>query len=210
MRHLPGADPAVRRQITGLVDRLFLSPGATAPRSLGFAGFESGLRAGWVVALVADNLAQRTRTRVGVVDLNFEAPSLHDWFAVPLSPGAGEALTDDTPLLAATKKLRSNLWLCPAGSRNPGELSAVALTRLSQLSEAFDHVIVNLEPLTSPTGGSVSTLVDGVIVTISADTTRRETGRSAVERLQAAGATVLGAVLTGRRFPIPDAIYRRL
>jgi Mrp family chromosome partitioning ATPase len=207
-RHVSFADPAVRQQITGLVDRLFLQPD-TAPRSVAFAGLEAGPRTGWVAALVADNLAERTSAKVGIVDLNFESPSLHEWFAVPLTPGVAEGVADDT-LAASARKLRGNLWLVPAGARNPGELSAAVLTSLSNVTDPFDHIILSLEPLTGRTGGIVSTFVDGIVLTISADTTRRETGRSAVERLQSAGVTVLGAVLTDRRFPIPNAIYRRL
>jgi len=42
------------------------------------------------------------------------------------------------------------------------------------------------------------------------EATRREAARRAAQIVRDAGASVLGAVLTDRRFPIPERIYRRL
>jgi hypothetical protein len=56
----------------------------------------------------------------------------------------------------------------------------------------------------------IGPLVDGVVMVVSANATRREVARRTVANLQNAGARVLGAVLTGRTYPIPGAIYRNL
>lgn len=205
------AHPGARQQIAALIERVFLPAGGPAPRVVAFASVEADDSSGRVVAATATMLAQRTGARVGAIDLNFAAPSVHDWLAVPKTPGLFEALGSDGPLLDAAKQVRANLWVVPAGESDAGaELSAGSRTRIAHLTDAFDYVVMTLEPLADGFGAGLATLADGVVLVVNAETTRRDTGRTAAERLQACGAALLGAVLTNRRYPIPDAIYRRL
>ncbi len=53
-------------------------------------------------------------------------------------------------------------------------------------------------------------LSDGVILVLQANSTRRAAAQRAVQTLQATNARLLGSVLNGRTFPIPEGIYRRL
>jgi hypothetical protein len=56
----------------------------------------------------------------------------------------------------------------------------------------------------------LSSLCDAAVLVLSANRTRREAGLRAKEQLLRCRAPLLGAVLEGRIFPIPEAIYRRL
>jgi polysaccharide biosynthesis transport protein len=72
-------------------------------------------------------------------------------------------------------------------------------------------VLVNVEPLApGNSAAGLLRLVGGVIVVVAADATRREAARRAIDSLTESGVTVIGAVLTNRRYPIPDALYRLL
>jgi len=53
-------------------------------------------------------------------------------------------------------------------------------------------------------------LADGVVLIVSANSTREEAGRKAKESLEMAGSRLLGAVLNNRTYPIPQPIYDRL
>jgi len=53
-------------------------------------------------------------------------------------------------------------------------------------------------------------LSDGVILVLEANSTRRAAAQRAVQVLHATNARLLGSVLSGRTFPIPEEIYRRL
>jgi len=53
-------------------------------------------------------------------------------------------------------------------------------------------------------------LSDGVVLVLKANSSRKETARSAVQEFQTAKVRVLGAVLNQRKFPIPEAIYNKL
>jgi len=53
-------------------------------------------------------------------------------------------------------------------------------------------------------------LLDGVVLVIKANSSRRDSSREAVQQLRSANVRVLGAVLNQRTFPIPESIYKRL
>ena len=53
-------------------------------------------------------------------------------------------------------------------------------------------------------------LCDGIVLVVEANSTRRVAAQKVKERLHAANARLLGAVLSDRTFPIPEAIYRKL
>jgi Mrp family chromosome partitioning ATPase len=52
--------------------------------------------------------------------------------------------------------------------------------------------------------------VDGVILVITYDKTRRQVAVRAKKDLEDAGANILGVVINRRKYYIPDWIYRRL
>lgn len=205
------ASAGARQQIAGLVERVFLPVSGPAPRVVAFASVDAGGSAGRVAAAAAAVLAQRTGARVGVIDLDFASPSVHECFAIPRAPGLIDALGSEAPVLSAATQVRGNLWVIPAGSSHAGaELSAGSRARLPHLTGAFDFVVMTLEPMANGFGAGLVTLAEGVVLVVSAETTRRDSARMTAERLQSSGAAILGAVLTDRRYPIPDAIYRRL
>jgi len=53
-------------------------------------------------------------------------------------------------------------------------------------------------------------MVDGVVLVLEANSTRREVALRVTESLKAMNIPVLGAVLNNRTFPIPAAVYKRL
>jgi uncharacterized protein involved in exopolysaccharide biosynthesis/Mrp family chromosome partitioning ATPase len=82
---------------------------------------------------------------------------------------------------------------------------------LEQLRKRFDYVIFHLGPVFhSPDTLRLARLVDGVLVVVRADSTRREVVTRAIDMITEAKGKVLGAVLTERKQQIPTAIYRRI
>jgi len=49
-----------------------------------------------------------------------------------------------------------------------------------------------------------------MVLVVEANSTRRVAAQKVKERLHAANARLLGTVLSGRTFPIPDMIYKKL
>ena len=83
--------------------------------------------------------------------------------------------------------------------------------RLGELREEFDYLVVNAPPLNAFADGMVlGRMVDGVVLILEADTTRREAAVRVTEALRNSRIPVLGAVLNNRTFPIPAAVYKRI
>lgn len=83
--------------------------------------------------------------------------------------------------------------------------------RLGELRTEFDYMVVHA-PAAGVYSGTclLGQASDGLVLIIEAGYTRRSTAQKTKERLHAANVKILGAVLNGRTFPIPESIYRRL
>jgi len=108
-----------------------------------------------------------------------------------------------------------NLWLLASAS--PMQDSTILLNsdrmkeRLNEIRKEFDYVVMNAPPLTAFADGMVlGRLVDGVVLVLEANTTRREAAVRVTESLRTTNIPILGAVLNNRTFHIPAAVYKRL
>jgi Mrp family chromosome partitioning ATPase len=204
-------DEAQRAQLAALVQRLFLPATGEPPRSVAFSGVDAD--SSLITAAAGELLAQQTGATVCVVDAHFAAPSLHAHFDAPLASGLSNVIDSTDPLFDAARQVRPNLWLLTAGTAQapPALTSDGVRVRLAQFIARFEFVLIDIEPASSPADGTgLAPLVDGVVLVLAAEATRRESARRATQALQTLGASVLGAVLTNRRFPIPGPLYRRL
>jgi len=205
-----------REEVTKLVQRLFLLPGSAAPRQVVFAGTEQGNGCSWIAAHAADILAAQVRGSVCVVDCDLSRPTLHQEFQVANHYGLADALQGSEPVRQFVQQLsRPNLWLLSCGTLNEESPKLLTLERmrkrLFELRSEFDYVLLDVAPLsTSNHGVLLGSWCDGVAMVLKANSSNRKAARKALQELEAARTTVLGAVLNQRTFPIPDSIYRRL
>ncbi len=209
-------DGLAREELTKLVHRLFLASGAEGPRRVVVTGPESGTGASWICAHAAEILAAQTERTVCLVDCNLKAPSLHEQFGVPNHFGLTDALVGSAPIRQYARPLsRRNLWMVSCGSSD--EVGQTLLTsdrmrmRIAELSNEFDYLLLDVAPLNGSNHATVlGSAVDGVVLVLKANSSRRDSTRDAIQGLQASGVRVLGAVLNQRVFPIPENIYQRL
>ena len=83
--------------------------------------------------------------------------------------------------------------------------------RLAELRREFDYLLIDAPPLNAYADAmALGRLVDGVVLVLEANATRREAALQVTESLRAAKIPVLAAVLNKRMFPIPAALYKRL
>jgi Mrp family chromosome partitioning ATPase len=82
---------------------------------------------------------------------------------------------------------------------------------IEQLRKEFQHVLIDC-PALRGSGDvlSLASLVDGVILVVEADRTRKEQILHAERSITGAGGSLLGYILNKRRYLIPDWIYSRL
>jgi hypothetical protein len=108
-----------------------------------------------------------------------------------------------------------NLWHVPGfGPRERGKGSGTGrywASCLAELRNEFEYAVIQ-----GPAAGISSEaallgqLTDGIILVLGAHSTRKATARKIKETLEGTQSRILGTVLSERRFPVPERIYRRL
>lgn len=203
-------------EVKTLVQRVFLLSAGQAPHSVVFAGSESGAGCSWICARAAEALARQISGSVCLVDANLGTPGLHQQFGIPNHHGLSDALLQSEPMgIFVTALTHPNLSIVSCGSAAEGVrgllTSSRMRARLNELRAMFDYVLIDASAVSSSKEAVVlGALVDGVVLVLKANSSRKETARSAVQEFQAAKVRVLGAVLNQRTFPIPEAIYNKL
>jgi polysaccharide biosynthesis transport protein len=198
-----------------LVQRIMKGGAGGGPvRSLMFVGIGRE-RSAEVCAAAADALVDHMAGSICLVDANLRSPSLHTAFGVEQGEGFSDLLHEPGDVRACVRQLRSNLWLLSAGSSCAedagllaGEQARICLTDIRAI---FDLVLVDTSPIgTCNTAIPLASAVEAAVLVVEANATRREVANKVVVHLTDEKVHILGAVLTNRTFPIPNAIYRRL
>jgi hypothetical protein len=206
-RRAPGDLPTLHDELAGLVWRVFIAP-ATPVRSVMFCGAAAEQTSDDVGAIAAELLAAHHAGTVCFVDATGAAPSL-----ARFTHTRGLADTSaDVKFARIEQQASENLWLVTPGSPMTGSGDrAITNDRLRELTDQFDYVIVAAPAvLAGPQAMAIAAGVEGVILVIAEDTTRRDAAKMATEHLGTSAGRILGVMLTNRSYPIPPAIYRRL
>lgn len=218
-RHTP--EPAIRptwdagrfadEQIQKLVRQVFF-PGWPKPaRYVVFTAVDEDADLAGVCLNVGEALARHVDGRVGVIETTLEMPEFEDVFGVK---GAISAVKENfNSMRSAAHQISNRLWLVPPtsfwGTEN---ISAASLENtLNQMRHDFDYAVLHASPAAIRSEAAVlGHMCDGVVLVLKAHATHRVVAQKVKETLQAANVRVLGAVLSGRTFPIPENLYRRL
>jgi len=200
-----------QEQIRGLVRRVF-SPGWPKPaRQVVIAGVDEDGDVGDICSHIGEHLARQVQASVCVAEAVAAVSSREPGGDPPSSRVAFRA--DFGSFRKCSRQLSGNLWQVPAEvCAPPGGCSAQWLKgRLAELRLEFDYAVIHCPPASlwgeACLFGQMS---DGVVLVIEGNSTRRVVAQKVKENLQAASARLLGVILNGRKFPIPQGIYDRL
>lgn len=188
---------------------------AKQPRVLAFSASTRREGSSTVLVNFARTLASGGE-RVIAVDGNIRNPAFHELFGVAKNVGLAEVLQEGTDVRDALKTTWiENVSVLTVGTTALGVLGAGELKALEFLSEQLqtmaEWTLFDLPPVNASSDApAIASKMDGVVLVILSDKTRREIVQSAVRRLEAAKAKVLGVVLNRRKMPIPGWIYNRL
>jgi Mrp family chromosome partitioning ATPase len=209
-------EPSVREELLKLVQRLFLTPELAPPKAVMFAAIDTNSGCSRLCAATAELLAESVTGSVCLVDGNFRAPSLPGLLGMDNLHGFADALRQTGPIREFARQVRrGNLWLLSSGSLEQDALSLLNCDRMKQriaeLRSEFDYLIFDVPPLHAYADAMVfGRLVDGALLVLEANSTRRESALRVAESLRNTKIPVLGAVLNSRTFPIPGMLYKRL
>lgn len=197
-------------QIRSLVQQVF-SPGGKTPRQVVFSGVDQNANVGKICLQVGRALALQSPGGVCIVEMH---PPTMEGALEDRPPNSVLGHERFASFRNSGLQLSKRLWLVPADTflGNEKDLSAAWLRgRLDELRLDFDFTIFH-----APAAGQYSDalllghLCDGVVLVLSANSTRRVAAMKVKDRLFSANAHLLGTVLSNRSFPIPEGIYRML
>lgn len=194
------AEAFAQEQIKTLVRRVFFGPNGTPVKQVVFSAAGSNLDVADICRQVGHALAFETSSDISIV-------------VRKRSEGPGNA-----PDVSASKnpstRIERNLWqLAELGPTEGIETGAGRywLSRLAELRSEFEYSVIE-GPVAgiSSEAALLAELADGIVLVLAAHRTRRASIRKIKDALQTGQSRILGTVLSGRTFPIPEGIYRRL
>lgn len=190
-----------REEIARLVNKLFLIPATSMARVVAMAGIEPGDGCTWMTGYVAKFLASHVNRPVCVIDANLQNPALHHSFGLERGEGLAEALQSFEPIRRFGQQVWcKNLFFISAGQEVSNWSALLASdrmrSRLAELRSEFEYVLFDVPALSEGNQGvALASLVDGVVMVLRANSTRRELARKAVDDLGESQVRILGAVL---------------
>jgi hypothetical protein len=194
-----------REQIRGLVRRVFFTNGVRPVRQVVFSAAGPNTDVANICNQVGQALALETSADIAVVGREPETGDVVRKHLRDMGSGAIKCWSTQTAI---------NLWRVPELRPREGEESGTGrywLSSLAELRNEFEYAVIH-----GPAAGISSEaallghLADGIILVLGAHSTRKATARKIKETLEAAQSRILGTVLSERRFPVPERIYRRL
>ena len=190
---------------------IFLSRPGEPPKTILFTSGTSGEGKTMTVANTAILLAQM-ELQVLVIDADLRKPSCHKALRVR----GGRGLTD---FLAGQERLEdvikptsiSNLSVLNCGSTPPNPTELVGSKRMNETLAAlrgrYDFILIDSPPVMPVSDAVVlSTMVDGVVLVVRGDETKRHIVKEAVSQLGNGSGKILGVVLN--RVDIRRADYK--
>ncbi|MGA9554938.1 MAG: hypothetical protein WBR30_22015 [Candidatus Sulfotelmatobacter sp.] len=213
---LPDPDGFAREEILRMVQFLFL--GTTngndhaGAQKVVFCGVDQAKGSTLLCAQVARSLAEQVQSQVCVVDANLRAITTSPLFDLPEPDGTPQSkFTNQT---TSCQRVTDNLWLASRDSlaMNGGVPTLEQMRmKIKDLDDEFSFVVINAPPLGLYSDATLlGQVANGVVLVLEAHSTRRSVAHRAKLALEAANVPVLGTVLTNRKFPIPETLYRML
>ena len=152
------------------------------------------------VANLAASLALNG-AKVLAVDADLRRPALHTHFGVPKTPGLSDLIVGKCQASQAIQTTRlKGLQVLPCGyiPPNPAELlgSASMRTVVEALKSHYDWVLIDTPPVLAMADTPVlCPLVEGVILVVAAEASRRPAIQRAIDQILGIGGKVTGVVL---------------
>lgn len=164
-----------------------------------------------IVGNLAAALAQRG-FKVVAIDADLRLPRLHELYALDQGPGLTNSLLNGKGNENLKEAGVEGLKVLTSGDLPPNPADVVASPRMQKLLEVLakgtDLVLIDCPPVLPVADAAIlASLVDGVILVLMADKSRRKDVRDAAESLRRSGGHLVGVVLND--VPSPSYTYYR-
>lgn len=208
-------EPQVREKMQELYRNISRQMPGDHGKVIQFVGPRGGVGASRSLRAFARVCSDRLSKSVLIVDTEAGAPQFRH-FGLPTGVSWAESLRKGLPLSRAFQRIphtRINLIKAFDDSLSPARLlhSSKFRSQLEGLKEHFDLILID-----SPAADKsldvydLAAIVDASILVVAAEKTRWQVAHSVKESLEDAGGNVLGVLLNGLPFHIPESVYGRL
>jgi capsular exopolysaccharide synthesis family protein len=200
---------ALSRNIDALLE-------ASPRKVIQFIGPQGGEGASTVIRDFAMVSAARFGKSVLLLDADPRSPSQHLFFRLQPQFGWDEILRNKRTFRKAICRIgKTSLYVYPTPPGPASLPEALFSPGIKEFWEAakekFDLVLIDSAPASaSPDGIGLSRFVDGVILVLEAEKTRKPVAESLKNQILQNGGKILGMVFNNRRYHIPEFVYRRL
>jgi protein-tyrosine kinase len=189
----------------------------TSPKKvIQFIGSQTGEGTSTVVRDFAMVSAARLGKSVLLLDADPRSPSQHLFFNLQPNFGWGEILRNKRTFKKAICRIgKTSLYVYPTLSGPESLPEALFSPGIKEFwdaaKEKFDLVLIDSAPASASTDGiSLSRYVDGVVLVLEAEKTRKPVAENLKNRILQNGGNLLGMVFNNRRYHIPESVYKRL
>ena len=190
---------------------------ATSPRKvIQFIGSQGGEGTSTVIRDFAMVSAARLGKSVLLLDADPQNPSQHLFFHLQPKFGWEEILRNKRTFKKAISRIGdTSLYVYPNPPGSASLPKALFSPEIKEFWEAakdkFDLVLIDSAPASaSPDGIGLSRFVDGVVLVLSAEKTRKPVAENLKNQIVQNGGNLLGMVFNNRRYHIPGWMYKRL
>jgi len=181
-----------------------------------FIGAQGGEGSSTVTRDFAMVSAARLGKSVLLLDADPRNPSQHLFFRLEPEFGWGEILRNRRTFRKAIRRIgKTKLYVYPTPPGSAPLPEALFSPEIKEFwdaaKERFDLVLIDSAPASaSPDGLSMSRYVDGVVLVLEAEKTRKPVAENLKNRIRQNGGNLLGMVFNNRRCHIPEFLYKRL
>ena len=210
--HIPSK---IKEEYQKIKRNLFSSNASLETQAFMFASSNRGEGTSTVVTNFAITLASTEASQVLLVDANLRIPRLHTFFNIPKETGFAEILQAKgswTDIVRSSKI--PNLSVITAGETvaNPLLLFESPLLEkiIREFRQHFDYILFDMCAInSSPDPILLAPQLDGLVLVVQADKTRKELIQQAKKTLDGV-VNILGVILNRKNYYIPDSIYQKL
>jgi capsular exopolysaccharide synthesis family protein len=218
----PGERPSTGFEVVAEKEMVTLSRSIdalleTSPKKvLQFIGSQPGEGTSTVVRDFAMVSAAKLGKTVLLLDADTRSPIQYLSFNLQPEFGWEEILRNKRTFKKAICRIgKTSLYVYPTppGSASlPKALFSPGIKEFwEEAKEKFDLILIDSAPASaSPDGIALSRFMDGVVLVLSADKTRKPVAESLKNQILQNGGNLLGMVFNNRRYYIPESVYKRL
>lgn len=152
-------------------------------------------------ALALATVLNRVGKRVALIDVDLRNPSIHSYLGMDRETGVSNFLAGEQDWRSLMRSVRPGFDLMPAGPSVPSAAELLSGDRLIELvrtlEQEYDHVVVDSAPIIGLADAPlISRAVETVIFVVETGAVSVRGLRAALERLRAAGAPLIGTIMT--------------